>query len=373
MSGKEKSNTQLVLDKSHNFKLIVKKSLEDKIRYLCATFPNNEYSGALFYKVSGSVTNKDLVVECVDFCLCDIGTSTYTEFETKPEVVTYMCDNGLLDCYIGLLHSHNKMSTFFSGTDTDTLEAEGVSMPHFVSLIVNNNGDYTAAITSKITRLFRGTVDESMDTFGGGTESPTVSVQKSFSDVCIKYNYFDITVERDAWYTDIENKIADINKEKRASTKSILPNVSRINLPKQSEPIQLKMFDTDDADDDELEALYAVPDTEICEKVLKWALFMNTSRDVSSDTMINALHYFINYSRNKPDKVVEKEIHKAMVESIEEAVNGKIDSIEALNLCNDLTTYIDEFSYTVKDRILSDSIEDVLTLLFDTIIDIMEC
>ena len=42
------------------------------------------------------------------------------------------------------------MSTFFSGTDTATLKEEGRDRNNFVSLIVNNAGSYTAAITRRI-------------------------------------------------------------------------------------------------------------------------------------------------------------------------------------------------------------------------------
>lgn len=41
--------------------------------------------------------------------------------------------------------------TFFSGTDVNTLQAEGNDMAHFVSLIVNNAGTYSAAITRQAT------------------------------------------------------------------------------------------------------------------------------------------------------------------------------------------------------------------------------
>lgn len=45
----------------------------------------------------------------------------------------------------------NKMA-FFSGTDINTLATEGNDTVHFVSLIVNNAGIYTAGITRKIIR-----------------------------------------------------------------------------------------------------------------------------------------------------------------------------------------------------------------------------
>ena len=95
------------------YRLIVSRELESKIRYMCSLSPDNEWSGALFYTVEGSFDGDvPFVATAVDFCLCDVGTSTYTEFETKPEVVAYMCNNDLLDCYIGLIHSHDKMAKF---------------------------------------------------------------------------------------------------------------------------------------------------------------------------------------------------------------------------------------------------------------------
>ena len=42
------------------------------------------------------------------------------------------------------------MKAFFSGTDTNTLLEEGTDRNHFVSLIVNNEGSYVAAVTRRI-------------------------------------------------------------------------------------------------------------------------------------------------------------------------------------------------------------------------------
>ena len=46
--------------------------------------------------------------------------------------------------------SHHQMSTTPSGTDLNTLAEEGRDRNHFVSLIVNNAGNYTAMITRKV-------------------------------------------------------------------------------------------------------------------------------------------------------------------------------------------------------------------------------
>lgn len=136
-----------------SYKIIIPTKVERLIRYLCQTIPNVEWSGTLFYTYKGSFEENNLEIECVDIFPMDIGSSAYTEFEMSPDVISYMTLHPeLLDCQMGLIHSHNHMATFFSGTDLSTLREEGNDRNHFVSLIVNNAGSYTAAITSKIKR-----------------------------------------------------------------------------------------------------------------------------------------------------------------------------------------------------------------------------
>ena len=134
------------------YKLVIPTDVENKIRYLCNKISQVEWSGTLFYTYSGSFEKGTLEIRCVDIFPMDIGSQTYTEFDMSPDVVAYMTDHPeLLNCQMGLIHSHNNMATFFSGTDTATLREEGNDRNHFVSLIVNNAGTYTAAITRKIT------------------------------------------------------------------------------------------------------------------------------------------------------------------------------------------------------------------------------
>ena len=136
---------------TYNYKLIIPAEVERKIRFACQKVWNTEWSGTLFFTHEGSFENDDLVIRCVDIYIMDIGTQAYTEFDMNPDVISYMCENPeLLDCQMGLIHSHNNMSTFFSGTDTATLKEEGRDRNNFVSLIVNNAGTYTAAITRRI-------------------------------------------------------------------------------------------------------------------------------------------------------------------------------------------------------------------------------
>ena len=100
--------------KSGSYKIIIPESVEQKIRYLCQQVWNTEWSGTLFYKHEGSFEDGSLVIRCEDVFVMDIGTAAYTEFDMSPDVIRYMTDNmELLDCQMGLIHSHNNMSKQF--------------------------------------------------------------------------------------------------------------------------------------------------------------------------------------------------------------------------------------------------------------------
>lgn len=97
-----------------NHKIIIPENVEKKIRYICNRVWNTEWSGTLFFNYSGSFENNDLTITCKDIYVMDIGTQTYTEFDMSPDVISYMTENPeLLDCQMGLIHSHNNMSKKF--------------------------------------------------------------------------------------------------------------------------------------------------------------------------------------------------------------------------------------------------------------------
>ena len=50
--------------------------------------------------------------------------------------------------------SHQGFKAYFSGTDINTLREEGNDTNHFVSLIINNEGEYCAAVTRKVTNKY---------------------------------------------------------------------------------------------------------------------------------------------------------------------------------------------------------------------------
>jgi hypothetical protein len=230
-----------------NYKIIIPENVEKKIRYICNRVWNTEWSGTLFFNYSGSFENDDLTITCKDIYVMDIGTQTYTEFDMSPDVISYMTENPeLLDCQMGLIHSHNNMSTFFSGTDTATLREEGTDRNNFVSLIVNNSGNYTAAITRKVlVENIQASV--TYELFGEGRKT----IKEEYSSSKEKIEWFYLKVEKaevDAEFKDIDTKLKEIrdNKNKTLYTPAKVTNYgSTVNTPTTKESNNKNIFQKD--------------------------------------------------------------------------------------------------------------------------------
>lgn len=211
------------------YKMVIPQEVEKKIRLLCREIHNVEWSGVLFYKVSGSFEDKSLTITCVDLFQMDEGTGGYTEYDMSPDVMGYMVDHPeLLDAgvYQGLIHSHNNMATFFSGTDTATLQSEGSDMNHFVSLIVNNAGKYTAGVTRKA--KLKQTVNEEFTYPTWGDER--VSGNRVFTVEKEYIQWFNLDIEIEGVSNDFEEEMLARIKEIRA-TKSSKRNIENVRSP----------------------------------------------------------------------------------------------------------------------------------------------
>lgn len=203
---------------TYNYKLIIPAEVERKIRFACQKVWSTEWSGTLFFTHEGSFENNDLVIRCVDIYIMDIGTQAYTEFDMNPDVIAYMCENPeLLDCQMGLIHSHNNMSTFFSGTDTATLKEEGRDRNNFVSLIVNNAGSYTAAITRRVkSKQVKESV--SYEFFGDGEKHDTKEYVSSADE--IEWFYLKIEKEGENYsFPDMAARLEEIKQAKAERAK----------------------------------------------------------------------------------------------------------------------------------------------------------
>ena len=227
---------------SSTYKMVIPKKVEEKIRYLCRKFPNLEWSGVLFTSYTGSFETNDLVITCEDIYPMDLGSSGFTEFNMDETVAGYIADNiELFDCDLGLIHSHNTMSCFFSGTDQATLRSEGNDRNCFVSLIVNNAGDYCAAITRKVHSKKEVTTRNlglSYKFFGKGDvefkEGDIPNTTHIVDDEHIEYFMLDIEkeeAENPLSYLDKRFEEIEAKKKKLSSNNTILLN-GKSNLEK---------------------------------------------------------------------------------------------------------------------------------------------
>lgn len=135
--------------------------------------------------------------------------------------------------------SHNNMNTFFSGTDLNTLKEEGVDRNNFVSLIVNNEGTYTAAITRKIKSKKEYI---SYEFFGEGEKHDII---ENSEEITIEYYYLNIIKEgENIEFNDIEERIKEIKKNKTTSriiqnnNTKLYPQYSQRDLFSDYKPIE---------------------------------------------------------------------------------------------------------------------------------------
>lgn len=206
---------------SKPFKIVIPEEVKNKIDLTCFNVYNVEWSGTLFYTHEGSYNDNNLVLTVKDFYIQDVGTAGYTEYRQTPDVVTYALENDLLECNRGLIHSHNNMSTFFSGTDTSTLESEGKEHFHFLSLIVNNAGEYTAGLTTKIVskQKVQKQVEEviSFRSFDGDhvlDSKGSEPVSEEINEVLIEWSRLEIDVKVPEVSAYIKERVEKVKSEK---------------------------------------------------------------------------------------------------------------------------------------------------------------
>lgn len=209
---------------SSTYKLFVPKKVEEKIRYLIRKFPSTEWSGVLFYNHTGNFEDGTLEIHCQDIYPMDLGTGTFTDFKMDESVVGYIAENiDLFGCDMGLAHSHHILGAFISGTDSNTIRAEGNDTNCFVSLVVDTKGTYVAAVTRKIqkkTEVVTKNLGTSYEFFGDGTiqtgdNSMSESTQIVDNQV-IEYFMLDVQIEHvDNPLEYLDTRFLEIEEKKR--------------------------------------------------------------------------------------------------------------------------------------------------------------
>lgn len=103
--------------------------------------------------------------------------------------------------------------TFFSGTDTGTLSAEGNDMNHFVSLIVNNEGKYTAAVTRRFKAKQTIVEDYSYPTWGGAEIKGQTNYPSE--EEYIECFFLDIDKATNSFEDEMFSRIKEIREAKK--------------------------------------------------------------------------------------------------------------------------------------------------------------
>ena len=106
------------------------------------------------------------------------------------------------------------MATWFSGTDTSTLQEEGSYKNNFVSLIVNNEGKYTAAITRHVYCEVKNNTTYTYEMFGDGTVAG--EEEGTEKKECIEYFMMEIH-KPDLPENTLDSRISEILENKRKS------------------------------------------------------------------------------------------------------------------------------------------------------------
>lgn len=114
------------------------------------------------------------------------------------------------------------MATFFSATDIATLREEGNDRNHFVSLIVNNAGVYTAAITRRM--KLKMTINSTYTYKSFDDVEKTGTMVEEEEGETLAYNYLEVIKEGevDNPFLEIDERLSDIreNKAKAISNKA---------------------------------------------------------------------------------------------------------------------------------------------------------
>lgn len=193
--------------------IIITEDFKRKIDYLHKQVGKLEWSGILLYKlVSGSISKmSNLVFKAVDIYPMDIGSASNTAFEYKPEDVVNMYDSipEAMELNTGLVHSHNAMSSFISGTDFNEIKNNAGNYNFYVSLVVSFDQEYVCKIAFPSQTVIKKT-SKVRDNKGKWVTVTHKEESESLllGDLNVVFAEFN---KLEDWFT---NKVADIKKVK---------------------------------------------------------------------------------------------------------------------------------------------------------------
>lgn len=258
--------------------------------------------------------------------------------------------------------------TFFSNTDLNTLREEGNDRNHFVSLIVNNEGTYTAAITRKVTReqdiastyTYRSFND--LEVRGEGTSKVNEDI--------IVYNMLKIIKEPNVQdlFTEVDERINFIKEAKAkptpVNTPSLYPYKQRTLFDEEyfdSEPP--KTYISASMDPNEL----ALSKESLPEAIIKsYTLQLLTGSIAISDTSKINIHQWANQMVSLFDRRFDKDLEsfKLWIEVFGEfilfnfipAEYSKYEDIYVEKLCTGIYNLLETLSENKYIKVIKDAI-----------------
>lgn len=224
MSQTKKNNLKLVPLKGEGTIIIPTKVL-DQIKYLCTKISDVEWSGVLYHSSTGDLNNiAEFVCTCEYILPLDKGTSGFTSFVLGDDFNTAIIKKPeLLDWNMSHVHSHHSMSSFFSGTDNEELTDNAPNYNYYLSLIINNTGQYVAKVA------FVGTIVGRTTKFKG-KDGNIFTFNNTDEEVVFTYD-MNIKVENNCTVDSFFSKQVDLICTPKISNQPWLNEVNYTNRP----------------------------------------------------------------------------------------------------------------------------------------------
>lgn len=256
-------------------KLIISQDFENQIRFLCKNINTVEWSGVLYHTSEGDFEKpSEFICRPEHILLMDKGTSGYTEYDfSSPLFMDGLHDKPeLMDMTAGHIHSHHSMQSFFSGTDQDELAENALNYNYYLSLIVNNSGQYVARVA------WPGEIEGRKISFVN-KKGETVSFSTPLEKVIFYYE-MDIVMEKENFQDSIVKRFT--RKFKREFGKSIKDAFDVLDVLKEStegyvEEVFVKQYD----------------------RVIKSKTFSNNTFNSTQHSFNNSQEYDFTFSKGK--------------------------------------------------------------------------
>jgi proteasome lid subunit RPN8/RPN11 len=169
------------MENNQKIKVIIEPKVTKVIEYFCQRMTDIEWSGTVFYEINSIRNPSKAVVRVKDIFLQGIGSAAYTESDFDGDLFKYAREKKLMDYTKGIIHSHNKMRAYFSGTDVNELKENCVHHNIYLSLVVNNNLDVVATIYQRKYTAKAFALDHKGDKY----EVPMTNIQQNIVDYTV--------------------------------------------------------------------------------------------------------------------------------------------------------------------------------------------